>query len=179
MMKETPGPQGQNQKEILEAKLYASQPQRRKTMKKQALMIVATVGFLIALSTVSAFAQTQDPITAKIPFEFSVNGKTLPAGTYTAGKMLSGGVVIVRSEDRKVVVTSIANVAASNKETATQLTFHRYGNQYFLAKIEIEGANGLELPKTKAERQAAKQADDRHLAKSGGAPEIVTVPASL
>ena len=149
-------------------------------MKKQALMIVATVGFLIALSTVSAFAQTQDPITAKIPFEFIVSGKTLPAGTYTAGKMMSGGVIIVRSEDRKVAVASVANLAAGKKETtSTQLTFHRYGTQYFLAKVEIEGANGLELPTTKAERQAAKQANDRHLAKNGGAPEIVTVPASL
>jgi len=148
-------------------------------MKKQALMIVAAVGFLIALSTVSAFAQTQDPVTAKIPFEFNMNGKTLPAGTYIAGKMTPGGVVIVRSVDRKVAVASIASVTTGNKETPTRLTFHRYGNQYFLAKIEIEGVNGLELPTTKAEQQAAKQANERHLAKNGGAPEIVTVPASL
>jgi len=149
-------------------------------MKKQALMIAATVGFLIALSTVSAFAQTQNPVKADIPFEFSVNNKALPAGTYTVGKMTSGGVVLVRSEDRKTAAASIASTVTSHKETTdTRLTFHRYGNQYFLAKVEIAGWNGLELPKTKAERQAAKQANERNLAKNGGQPEIVTVPASM
>jgi hypothetical protein len=61
----------------------------------------------------------------------------------------------------------------------TQLFSTATAVQYFLAKIEIEGSNGLELPKTKAERQAAKQANERHLAKNVREPEIVTVPASL
>ena len=150
-------------------------------MKKQTLMIVATVGFLIALSTVSAFAQTVNPVTAKIPFEFSVNNRTLPAGNYTLGKMMSNSLVVVRSQDRKVAIASLATVTTNNKETAaTQLIFHRYGNQYFLARIEMEGReNGLDLPKTKAEREAAQKASERHLAKNGGAPEIVTVSASL
>ena len=150
-------------------------------MKKQTLMIVATVSFLIALSTVSAFAQIVNRVDAKIPFEFSVSNQTLPAGNYTLGKMMSTSSVLVRNKDQKVALASIAIVTTGNKEAAaTQLIFHRYGNQYFLARIEMEGReNGLTLPKTKAERVAAQKASERHLANSGGAPEIVTVPASL
>ncbi len=150
-------------------------------MKKQTLMIAATVGFLIALSTVSAFAQTANPVNAKIPFEFSVSNRTLPAGNYTLGKMMSSQTMVVRSQDRKIAISSVATVTTDKKEAAaTTLIFHRYGNQYFLARIEMEGReNGLELPKTKAEREAAKRANERHLATNGSAPEIVTVPASL
>ena len=76
-------------------------------MKKQTLMIVATVGFLIALSTVSAFAQTMSLAKANVPFDFSVNNKTLSAGKYTIVKPATNGVIIVRSEDRKNMVASL------------------------------------------------------------------------
>ena len=116
-------------------------------------------------------------VTANVPFDFSVNNKTLSAGKYTIVKPAMNGVIIVRGEDRKSVVSLTATTTQSTP--TTQLVFHRYGSQYFLAKIEIEGGNGMELPKTKAEREAAQKSSERHLAKNGGAPEIVTVPASL
>ena len=147
-------------------------------MKKQTLMIVAAVGFLIAMSAVSAFAQTTNLANAQVPFDFNVNSKTLPAGKYTIAKPATNGVIIVRSGEKKSAAASLA-ATTTQATPATRLVFHRYGSQYFLAKIEVEGSNGLELPKTKAERNTAKQANERHLAKNNGEPEIVTVPASL
>jgi len=35
------------------------------------------------------------------------------------------------------------------------LVFHRYGDQYFLREVRWEGSARLDLPETKAERQAA------------------------
>src|SRR5258706_5805156 len=103
-------------------------------MKKQTLMIVATVGFLIALSTVSAFAQTINLAKANVPFDFSVNNRTLAAGKYTIEKPATNGVVIVRNGDRKTAVASLAATTTQGTPT-TQLVFHRYGSQDFLGKI--------------------------------------------
>ena len=58
-----------------------------------------------------------------------------------------------------------------------RLIFHRYGNQYFLAKV-ISDTGGRELPKTKAEREAAKATRDQ-LAMKDAAPEIITVNAQV
>lgn len=150
-------------------------------MKKQALMIVATVGFLIVLSAAPAFAQGMPSLRAQVPFEFSISNKAMPAGKYEIVKGSVNGTVVVRAADHKTVAGSLGTPIGNKREAAaTQLLFHRYGNQYFLARIEIEGwGNAIELPKTKSERQAAKLTQERHLAKNNAEPEIISVPASF
>jgi hypothetical protein len=43
--------------------------------------------------------------------------------------------------------------------------FHRYGDQYFLREIRWEDTARLDLPETKAERNAAEGRSDRAAAK--------------
>jgi hypothetical protein len=57
------------------------------------------------------------------------------------------------------------------------LVFRRYGDQYFLAKV-ITYTSGVELPKTKAEREAAKAKRD-FITMKDAEPEIVTVNAQI
>ena len=61
---------------------------------------------LFVLSAGSAFAQTK-LAKADVPFDFTVNGKTLTAGNYSIVKSAVNGVIIVRGEDRKGVAASL------------------------------------------------------------------------
>jgi len=54
-------------------------------MKNYARILVAAA-FVLGLSG-TAKAASQEAIVVKLPFEFVVDGKTLPAGTYTVRRM--------------------------------------------------------------------------------------------
>jgi hypothetical protein len=102
-------PQGRNRKQNPQAEHAPFNRKRRMTMKKQTLMIVAAVGFLIALSAVSAFAQTRNPVSPKFPSTSSVNNKTLllPENT-PSRKSATNGCDHCRSADEKVAAASLA-----------------------------------------------------------------------
>lgn len=143
-------------------------------MKKQLLAIVATLSIVITL-TVTGLAGLNTAVTANIPFDFMVSGKTLPAGNYTVSPGTSKGTLTIRSKDSRVAIGVIAMEATDKSKAKARLVFRRYGNQHFLAQVYdgISGS-GQELPKSKAEREAAKP---DHLALKNAAPEIVTVSA--
>src|SRR5687768_1907069 len=52
-------------------------------MKRQALVISATLSLLVMLMATSVNAQSFSRIKVNIPFEFSVREKVFPAGEYT------------------------------------------------------------------------------------------------
>lgn len=143
-------------------------------MKKQLLAIVATLSIVITL-TVTGLASLNTKITAKIPFDFMVSGKTLPAGSYTVSPGAIKGTLTIRNNDNRAVVSVIAMEAADKGKGKARLVFRRYGNQHFLARVYdgISG-NGQELPKSKAERAAAKP---DHLALRDAAPATITINA--
>ena len=146
-------------------------------MKKQIMNFVATIGFLFVLSSISTFAQTP-ALTANVPFEFQVNGKTMAAGKYTIAEPTAPrGTVIIRSIEWKSPVVSIfQNVDDKQAATTTQLVFHRYGEKYFLAKMQIKGrSEAMQLPTSAAERDLVKESSGRDLANKKVEPEIVTV----
>lgn len=146
-------------------------------MKKQILNYVAAISFLFVLSAVSAFAQS--PVfKANIPFDFQVNGKTLAAGQYVITEPTSphGTITIRGGQKLSTAVAIYQNVEAKKPANATQLVFRRYGNEYFLAQMQVNRQTGaMELPVTKAERNLVKELGGRHLANNKVLPEIVTV----
>jgi hypothetical protein len=79
----------------------------------------------------------------------------------------------MRSSDRQHVVLFTGNAAVRNSgPDQSSLEFHRYGNNYFLADIWwAEDASGLELPKSKTEKQFVRMASVR-------GPEKVVLTAS-
>ena len=114
-------------------------------MKNRVMSIVATVSFLFVVSAVSAFAQAPDlqapDLKANIPFDFQVNGKTMNAGEYHISEPVSPkGVVIIRGGEKVSAVASLVRAGESKKmANKTQLVFRRYGDQYFLAQMAIQG----------------------------------------
>ena len=141
-------------------------------MKKQIAAIVATLSIVITL-TVTGLAGLHSTVTAKIPFDFMVSGKTLPAGIYTIAQGTSKSTLVIRSRDNRVAIGALTMEATDKSKAQARLVFRRYGNQHFLAQVYDGGSEGQELPKSKAEREAAKS---DHLALNA-APEIITLNA--
>jgi hypothetical protein len=116
-------------------------------------------------------------IKADVPFDFTVGSKKLPAGQYTVDTSNSNGSLVIRNKETRKAVASISQRFEVGADSKPQLVFHRYGNQYFLTKV-VGYASGNELPKSKAEREAAKAGHDQ-IAKNNGGPEIITIIAQV
>jgi hypothetical protein len=120
---------------------------------------VATLGVALAASLA---AQTVS-ITASVPFEFMVAGRSMPAGDYTVGSVFpeTGSAIHVSNGNSNVVSLVIRSNTNSNERTGqVSLIFHRYGDQYFLSRI-VDGSRGarLELPVSRTEKELSKTAN--------------------
>ena len=76
---------------------------------------------------------------------------------------------------------TIPVIRLTSKDKAT-LLFHRYGDQYFLSQVwPAGGSTGRLLPKSRAERDAERQARNNMVGMATKAPhaEIVTIAADL
>jgi len=153
-------------------------------MKNVVARGVAKAGLLAAMiviaASVSANAQSlQYRLTANIPFDFSVAGKKLPAGKYWINRSQQGigdMVVQISSTDGHSNVTRLTiPVSVFNPVQKSTLVFHRYGDEYFLSEVwPAGGATGREFPKSRAERELERKAQDSGVA-AVNAPDVKTV----
>ena len=122
------------------------------------------IGFLsvstLAVALAAPLAAQTIRVTATVPFEFMVAGRSMPAGDYTVERAHSTAAIRV-SNGSTGVLSLAMNSSASPQEQAGQalLIFHRYGDQYFLSRI-VDGnrATGLELPASRTEKELSKTA---------------------
>jgi len=147
-----------------------------KIMKKQTLSVIVTLSVIAALS-IAGFAGLNRNLRANIPFDFMVNGKKLPAGKYVIEEGVAASAMVIRSFETKQAATSVTQGFQVPVGSKPKLVFHRYGSQYFLSQV-ISDLGGKELPKSKAEREAAKAGRDQ-LGMKDTAPEIITVSAQF
>lgn len=110
---------------------------------KRHLNILVAILILVGALTVSAQAQTAgaQKVVANIPFAFNVGNTKLPAGKYSI-------TVLNPSSDRKILqIRSTKGSSATVQTTAesgnisddAKLVFHRYGDRYFFAQVQIAG----------------------------------------
>ncbi len=85
--------------------------------------------------------------------------------------------MIVRNWKTKRAAGALSHALQVHDGSKPRLVFRRYGNQYFLAKV-VTSSSGIELPKFKAEREAAKAKRDL-LTMKDAEPEIVIVNAQV
>ena len=134
-------------------------------MKKQTLLL----GLSLLLIATVAYARDLN-LKANIPFDFVVNGATLPSGEYSLQGLAVGNAISIRKADQTAKALALG-IRCESRETSekSKLVFHRYGNRYFLAQIWMAGDNaGEELPKTRLETE---------IAQSRTAEEVVLVAA--
>jgi hypothetical protein len=138
-----------------------------KTNVYGALLILA-----LALVVSAPLAQAQTRARASVPFEFSLNQTSMPAGIYEVSSM-SDKVLTVRNletRDARLVIASVHVQASQAAGTPhAKLVFRKYGDQYFLAEIWNGQSNiGIAFPESKKEREL-KLAQDTHQ------PELVVL----
>ena len=151
-----------------------------KVIKRLTLLSLVSM-FTLCAAAASANAQLSIPIRAKIPFDFSVGDKKLPAGEYTFSR-LSGfsdsKTISVSSEEgitRLFQSTFEAQVLIPKKDST--LVFHKYGDQYFLEQIWSGGApEGTQVPESRSERTIRRQlAQTQQSNMSGKVTKVETV----
>jgi hypothetical protein len=128
-------------------------------MKKEILkgfaMLMLIVALALATAVASANAQSANRVVTDIPFEFSIDYKTMPAGEYIVQTVATAGdALLIQSADGKTSALrpSEATERMKNKPTA-RLVFHRYGQHYFLAEVwNGTDSPGRQLMKSLSER---------------------------
>jgi hypothetical protein len=124
-------------------------------MKKQMLSIAAALALtLIAAGHCGA---QQNPIRVKVPFAFSVGDKAMPAGEYRVAELARAQSVqmIAQSDGQATIMVMTNGVMREGDAPSPRLTFHRYGNRYFLVQIWTGDTQGRQLVKSHGERELA------------------------
>lgn len=125
-------------------------------MKRQIVNLLGVFSLLL----LAACANAQDVnLKAKIPFDFAVNAATLPAGEYSIQSIdaARSPALLIRGTEGKVLKLVCPNVAQTlHPSEETRLLFHRYGDQYFLAQIWMQGEDtGRQFKVSRREAEVA------------------------
>jgi hypothetical protein len=143
-------------------------------MRKCHRLVTAFAAVASLTAAAPAFAQSEVNLIAHVPFTFTVNDASLPSDTYRLSRMNGHREMLVLRGDRTGALVRTSEVRLPRSNAEPSLVFHRYGDQYFLREIRWEDTARLELPQTRAERNAAEGRTDRAAARM----ETVTVTAS-
>jgi len=122
-------------------------------------LFACALGFITLASTPSAVAQGFTSAKVEIPFAFQTGRSRMPAGLYQITNQ-SDNIVVLRGPDQVSAFVVMHSAIVSRTQPREKITFHRYGNKYFLSQIWRAGDTfGLECSKTRTEK-------DTELAKS-------------
>ncbi len=131
------------------------------------LMIIA-----LALLVSVPITQAQARERANVPFDYSLNQKTMPAGSYEISSV-GGSTLAVRNlktGEASMLIASMRVQASQAVGTPNpKLVFHKYGDQYFLAEIwDGQSNTGIALHESKREQELK-------LARDTNQPELVVI----
>jgi len=151
---------------------------KRKVIKRLTMLSLVSM-FSLCAAVASANAQLSIPIRARIPFDFNVGDKKLPAGEYTFSRLsvVSDSKVMLVRGVGVGVLQSTFDAEVLRPKNESRLVFHKYGDQYFLEQIWTGGEQeGTELPESRGERTIQRQlAQTQHSNMSGKVMRVETV----
>jgi hypothetical protein len=99
-------------------------------------------------------AGAQDAVRVQVPFDFHVSGQTLPAGTYRVERVFPRDNALLQIVPAQGGAVSFLTIPAGTPHPGTALSFHRYGDSYFLSGVTTSSGN-FTLHRSKEERQLA------------------------
>lgn len=120
-------------------------------MKNRALFVIG----LFALMTAAVFAQTPQ-VRAQIDFSFTVENKTLPAGTYDFIRDDTASVFRVTDNGKNEAMAPIMTRLASfitGGGGGSYVVFDKVGDKFVLAEIWTAGEDGYAVSVTKAKHE--------------------------
>jgi hypothetical protein len=141
-------------------------------MSKQVIKGAVICCALIMAVVVPGFAQLPGTrISAMIPFDFMVRGKSLPAGKYEVRRVNDSPetLMIQNVRTRQTAMFETDPLEARKTPSQGKIVFHRYGDDYFLSQVWTPGEDtGRELLPSHRERQ-------EQLARNNVPPDTVAV----
>ena len=139
-------------------------------MKKIARTLITIILLFTAASLLAQMMSSQQLMKVDIPFAFSVEDYSLPAGEYLVLTVTPERSIRIVSTDGKhsAIVHDLPNYT-SEPSPNSRLVFHRYGNEYFLTQVWTVGQNVARNP------LSSKKAMES--ASTGERPEPFTVVA--
>ncbi len=98
-------------------------------MKTSYFTVVLTLTCLLGLG-IGAHAQDAGRVIVKVPFEFVAGDKTLPAGTYTIGRLSPAihPALIIDNKDTGAFVVMLPSVPDGDSAGQAELSFERVGD---------------------------------------------------
>jgi hypothetical protein len=122
--------------------------------KKDFFPLLAAMVMMLAVG--AANAQIGNGVKADIPFAFTIDKQTLPAGQYMVHKMNDLGTLAIVGNGSSLAMIQSNGVQSAGLQKSTKLVFHRYGDRYFLYQIWVQGEDtGRQVPETPLERELA------------------------
>jgi hypothetical protein len=94
----------------------------------------------------------QNKARADVPFDFIVGDKVLPAATYDISEINSQALAIRNAGNGAMVLFQPAD---GKQHMQSKMVFHKYGDRYFLYQIWNADSVGLQVRKSKLEKEQA------------------------
>jgi hypothetical protein len=117
-------------------------------MKQQLASVLLIIISLFGLAA-GAKGETLCEVIVKIPYEFVVAGRTLPAGTYTVSRLSDDGRagLSIVSYGQRSGVLGLPNQFENRRADDAKIRLERVGGVYFLRSIEtLDGVYTMPLP---------------------------------
>lgn len=131
----------------------------KRQMLKGLMMSVLVVGVMMVATVEPANGQSNS-MSANIPFDFTIGGKSLAAGEYVVRAFTENGdtLAVTNKSSSKSAIRLAMPIQAASAARNSKLVFHRYGPRYFLAEVWVAGEKtGRQLLKSKEESRIASQ----------------------
>jgi hypothetical protein len=125
-------------------------------MKSLTIKMFLTLGSVCVFGT-GLYAQSYK-MTVDVPFPFEVAGTTQQPGHYVVGTNSSSTAQMLSNATTRHSIFIPAGASPETNTGKPRLTFHRYGDQYFLAAIWNPEGTGSRLPMPKREKEARETA---------------------
>ena len=134
--------------------------------------LVVTGALLLMGVGVAASARAQGTETVtNIPFAFTAGDTKLPQDRYRISPMPGQNSVFMIRGERNGVVLMTRIDRLNDRVPAPSLTFHRYGDQYFLREVQLGDGRLLHLTQSRAEGE--------YIAAQAAAKSTVVVASNL
>ena len=121
--------------------------------------IISMTFAIIILATAGAQQISAQRVTANIPFAFTANNKTLPAGKYTITVLNSSSdrkALQIRSMNGRFSAMVLTNSVIGSVADDAKLVFERYDDRYFFAHAQLAGDSTiLAAPRSNKEHKHA------------------------
>jgi len=95
---------------------------------------MSLITLALICTTAPCWAQFSRQVVATIPFEFTVNDLTLPAGEYATWEIMQGAYAMGNTNGERHTL-SLTYPVAMNQTRLAKLVFRKYGDKYFLAEV--------------------------------------------